>query len=98
MSNAYQTASLLVVVLILGHSEPVQQLPHWLDIAQPLVAAVAAVTAAAAAAAEGGHAQDGLQGEVVGRTAAVDQLEQLFVQLLPLHQQLRILTAGQHLN
>ena len=93
MSNAYQTASLLVVVLILGHSEPVQQLPHWLDIAQPLVAAVTA-----AAAAEGGHAQDGLQGEVVGRSAAVDQLEQLFVQLLPLHQQLRILTAGQHLN
>ena len=95
MSNAYQTASLLVVVLILGHSEPVQQLPNWLYIAQPLVAAV---TAAAAAAAEGGHAQDGLQGEVVGRSAAVDQLEQLFVQLLPLHQQLRILTAGQHLN
>ncbi len=59
------------MILILRNGEPVQQLPHRLNIAQLLptaaaaaVAAVAVVAAAVAAAAvgrEGGHTQDGLK-------------------------------------
>jgi hypothetical protein len=63
------------MVLILCNGEPVQQLPHRLNIAQLLLtataaAATAAATAVAAAAVavavaavgrEGGHAEDGLK-------------------------------------
>jgi heme A synthase len=59
---------LLVVILILCNGEPVQQLPHRLNIAQLLLTAAAAAVAAVAAAVviaavgrEGGHAEDGLK-------------------------------------
>jgi hypothetical protein len=64
---------LLVMVLILCNGEPVQQLPHRLNIAQLLPTATVAAAAVAAAAAavvaatvvaavgrEGGHTEDGL--------------------------------------
>jgi hypothetical protein len=59
---------LLVVILILCNGEPVEQLPHRLNIAQLLLTATVAaaafavaVAAAAAVGREGGHAEDSLK-------------------------------------